>query len=148
MLDEEAGKLLDEQAPAVGNVAKAKRKKDTTGGSGNSWTNGGKKAGEDNGVYDGLAGASRFFYCPKVSKKERNAGVMNNHPTIKPIELMKWLVKLVSVEGQVIFDPFVGSGSTGIACALLNREFIGTELDPDYCDIAKKRIKWWKTNEK
>ncbi len=172
-------KLLDEQAPAVGNVAKAKRKKDTTGGSGNSWTNGGKKAGEDNGIYDGLAGASRFFYCPKVSKSERNAGCeeieekrvtyratangtgepskgqerfssmkQNFHPTIKPIELMKWLVKLVSVEGQTIYDPFAGSGTTGIACALLDREFIGTEIDPDYCEIAKKRIDWWKENEK
>ena len=177
-------KLLDTQAPAVGNVAKAKRKKDTTGGSGNSWTNGGKKAGEDNGIYDGLAGASRFFYCPKVSKKERNLGCedledktfvlnesirdqsrleggvegdlgwnrakirKNHHPTIKPVALMKWLVKLVSVEGQTILDPFAGSGSTGIACALLDREFIGTELDPDYCDIAKGRIKWWKENEK
>ena len=137
-------KLLDEQAPAVGNVAKVERKKDTTGGSGNSWTNGGKKAGEDNGIYDGLAGASRFFYCPKVSKSERNAGVMNNHPTIKPIELMKWLVKLVSKQGQTIFDPFTGSGSTGMACVLLDRQFIGTELDPDYCDIAKQKIVWAK----
>ena len=138
---------LDKQAPKVGNAFKTKRKKDTTGGSGDSWSNGGKKEGQDNGTYDGLSGASRFFYQPKVSKKERNKGVNNNHPTIKPIELMKWLVKLVSKEGQVIYDPFAGSGTTGIACALLNRDFVGTELDPDYCDIAKKRIEWWKDNE-
>ena len=140
-------KLLDTQAPAVGNVAKAKRKKDTTGGSGNSWTNGGKKEGEDNGIYDGLAGASRFFYCAKVSGKERNFGVENKHPTIKPIELMKWLVKLVSKEGQTILDPFAGSGSTGIAVELLGRNFVGLELDPDYCDIAERRIEAWKEKE-
>ena len=60
---------------------------------------------------------------------------------------MKWLVKLVSVEGQTIFDPFAGSGSTGIACVLLNREFIGTEMDPDYAEIARKRIDGYKNKE-
>lgn len=137
-------KELNRQAPKVGNAYKATRKKKTTGGSGDSWTNGGKEEGQDNGIYDGLGGASRFFYCPKVSKKERNAGVMNNHPTVKPINLMKWLVKLVSKEGQIVFDPFTGSGSTGMACVLLDRQFIGTELDPDYCDIAKQKIVWAK----
>lgn len=136
-------KELNKQAPAVGNAYKATRKKKTTGGSGDSWTNGGKEEGEDNGIYDGLGGASRFFYCPKVSVKERNSGeIKNNHPTVKPIELMKWLVKLVSKQGQIVFDPFTGSGSTGMACVLLDREFIGTELDPDYCDIAKQKIVW------
>mgnify|MGYP001567865909 CR=1 FL=1 len=134
-------KELDRQAPKAGNVAKVKRKKDTTGGSGDSWSHKGKKAGEDNGFYDGLSGASRFFYQPKISMKERNAGgVKNNHPTVKPIALMKWLVKLVSKKGQIVFDPFVGSGSTGIACAQLDRDFVGTDLNSEYCDIAKKRI--------
>ena len=139
-------KLLDEQAPKVGNAYKATRKKKTTGGSGNSWTNAGKEEGEENGIYDGLAGASRFFYCAKVSKKER--GKDNNHPTIKPVALMKWLVKLVSKEGQTILDPFAGSGSTGIAVELLGREFVGLELDPDYCDIAERRIEAWLEKEK
>jgi site-specific DNA-methyltransferase (adenine-specific) len=96
---------------------------------------------------DGYGGASRFFYKAKVGKKERNAIVPNHHPTVKPIDLMKWLVKLVSVEGQTIFDPFAGSGSTGIACVLLNREFIGTEMDPDYAEIARKRIDGYKDKE-
>ena len=61
---------------------------------------------------------------------------------------MEWLVKLISKEGQTILDPFAGSGSTGIACVLLGREFIGLELNPNYCEIAEKRIDWWKTNEK
>ena len=138
-------KELDKQAPKAGNAYKATRKKKTTGGSGDSWTNGGKEEGQDNGIYDGLGGASRFFYCPKVSTKERNSGgIKNNHPTVKPINLMKWLVKLVSKQGQTVFDPFTGSGSTGMACVLLDREFIGTELDPDYCDIAKQKIVWAK----
>lgn len=64
----------------------------------------------------------------------------NNHPTVKPIALMEYLVKLVSREGHVVLDPFMGSGSTGIACKNLNRNFIGIELDPDYIKIAQARI--------
>lgn len=60
---------------------------------------------------------------------------------------MKWLVKLVSKEGQTILDPFAGSGSTGIAVELLGRNFVGLELDPDYCDIAERRIEAWKEKE-
>lgn len=64
----------------------------------------------------------------------------NNHPTVKPVALMEWLVKLVSKEGQIILDPFAGSGSTGMACAKMNRKFIGLELDPHYTQIANRRI--------
>ncbi len=64
----------------------------------------------------------------------------NNHPTVKPIALMEYLVKLVSKEGATILDPFLGSGTTGIAAKNTNRNFIGIELDKDYFEIAKKRI--------
>ena len=64
----------------------------------------------------------------------------NSHPTVKPIALMEYLVKLVSREGQVILDPFMGSGTTGMACKKLNREFVGIEMMPDYMEIAKARI--------
>jgi DNA modification methylase len=116
--------------------------------------------------------ASRFFYCAKASRSERNEGCeeleegqtvggggMNNteddvcgkygsikapaknfHPTVKPISLMEYLVKLVSRSGAVIFDPFTGSGSTLIACVNLGRSFIGAELSAEYCEIANKRI--------
>lgn len=93
--------------------------------------------------------ASRFFYCPKVSKKERNKGcddfgrwgkIANNHPTVKPIALMEYLIKLVSKEEATILDPFMGSGSTGIAAKGLNRNFIGIEMDEGYYTIASKRI--------
>ena len=114
--------------------------------------------------------ASRFFYCAKASKKERNMGCegleatrhadrniddgvggdnprnrtntpkQNFHPTVKPLALMEYLVKLVSREGQVILDPFMGSGTTGMACKKLKREFIGIEMSEEYMEIAKARI--------
>jgi DNA modification methylase len=64
----------------------------------------------------------------------------NNHPTVKPVKLMEYLVKLVSREGAIVLDPFMGSGSTGIACKNLNRSFIGVEMDEEYMKIAKARI--------
>ncbi len=64
----------------------------------------------------------------------------NNHPTIKPIALMKYLINLVSREGQIILDPFAGSGSTLGACKIMGRNFIGMEISQEYCDIANKRI--------
>lgn len=85
--------------------------------------------------------ASRFFYCAKVSSKERNRGCdKNNHPTVKPIALMEYLIKLVSKEEATILDPFMGSGTTGIAAKKLNRNFIGIEMDEGYYTIASKRI--------
>lgn len=82
--------------------------------------------------------ASRFFYCAKASKRDRGEG--NNHATVKPIALMEYLVKLASSEGQTILDPFMGSGTTGIACQNLNRNFIGIEMNEEYFEIAKSRI--------
>jgi DNA modification methylase len=64
----------------------------------------------------------------------------NNHPTVKPQELMKYLIRLVTPEGGTVLDPFMGSGSTGMAAKDLGLGFIGIDLDPDYIDIAKKRI--------
>lgn len=83
-------------------------------------------------------GYDKFFLVPKVRQKKED---FNFHPTIKPVELMIHLVKLVSFEGQKVLDPFMGSGSTGIACLDLNRKFIGYELDKNYFEIAKKRLK-------
>lgn len=66
--------------------------------------------------------------------------IKNNHPTVKPIKLMEYLVKLVSREGAVVLDPFAGSGSTLIACKNLNRNYIGIELDNEYIEIINKRL--------
>jgi len=118
--------------------------------------------------------ASRFFYCAKASKKDRNEGLegfeegqtvggggMNNteddvcgkygsikaptknfHPTVKPTSLMQYLVRLVTPKNGTVLDPFMGSGSTGKACVLEGFDFIGIELDPEYCKIAEARIEY------
>jgi DNA modification methylase len=113
--------------------------------------------------------AARFFYCAKASKSERNRGCegleairhadriiddgvggnnprnrtntpkQNFHPTVKPIALMEYLVKLVTREGQIVLDPFAGSGTTGIACKNLNREAILIEREAEYVEIAECR---------
>lgn len=83
---------------------------------------------------------ARFFYCAKASKSERNTPVANFHPTVKPVKLMQYLVRLITPPGGVVLDPFMGSGTTGVACKNLNRSFIGIELDPEYFEIAKSRI--------
>jgi len=68
----------------------------------------------------------------------------NHHPTVKPIELMRYLVRLTKTPtGGVVLDPFMGSGTTGCACALEGRDFVGIEREPDYIEIAEKRIEHW-----
>ena len=62
------------------------------------------------------------------------------HPTQKPIGVMFWIVKNYTNEGDTVLDPFMGSGTTGVACQRLNRNFIGIEISPEYCAIAKQRI--------
>lgn len=62
------------------------------------------------------------------------------HPTQKPVEVMRWCIEQLPKDTQTILDPFMGSGTTGVACAKMGRKFIGIELDPDYFDIACKRI--------
>ena len=83
----------------------------------------------------------------------RETSRKNIHPTVKPTELMQYLVRLVSPKGAIILDPFMGSGSTGKAVAYENKErqanynFIGIELNKEYCDIAEARIKYVKESE-
>ena len=116
-------------------------------------------------------GASRFFYVAKPSRLERNVGVLgeareiiwssgtqspgtfqspnteraqrNFHPTVKPIALMRHLIRLVTPMGGGLVDPFMGSGTTGIAAHLEGVEFIGIERDPDYLSIAEQRIAYF-----
>jgi site-specific DNA-methyltransferase (adenine-specific) len=114
--------------------------------------------------------AARFFYCAKASKEERNAGCyggeekqqdesrkpgdpggdnprnrgvharVNFHPTVKPIALMRYLCRLVTPPGGTVLDCFMGSGSTGIAALQEGFEFIGIEVNPEYVEIARRRI--------
>lgn len=106
--------------------------------------------------------SARFFYCAKSSRKDRNEGMVdpgpqfehgttlrqventetkgNNHPTVKPTDLMAYLCRLVTPIGGTVLDPFMGSGSTGKAAIREGFSFIGCELDADYLAIAKARI--------
>ena len=79
----------------------------------------------------------------RMKDKMHQPQVGNNHPTVKPVELMKYLVRLVTPPNSKVLDPFCGSGSTGMAAVELGHEFIGCELDPAYVDIANKRIHSW-----
>jgi len=91
--------------------------------------------------YDDTGGASRFFYCPKASKKDRNDGIEGNiHPTVKPTDLMAYLVRMVTPKGGTVLDPFMGSGSTGKASVREGMDFIGIEREDEYIEIAKTRI--------
>jgi DNA modification methylase len=82
--------------------------------------------------------AARFFYCAKASKKDRETG--NTHPTVKPLDLMRYLCRLVTPPGGTVLDPFSGSGSTGKAAALEGFKFIGVEREAEYFEIACQRI--------
>ena len=120
--------------------------------------------------YGDTGGASRFFYVAKASKRDRNEGLedlpevgskrygdrnagslpqqtpqgevitKNFHPTVKPTDLMRYLIKLVTPPGGVVLDPFTGSGSTGKAAILEGFRFIGCELTEDYIPIIKGRL--------
>ncbi|MBN3345173.1 site-specific DNA-methyltransferase [Pectobacterium brasiliense] len=82
--------------------------------------------------------AARFFYCAKASKKDRGDG--NNHPTVKPTDLMRYLCRLVTPPRGTVLDPFMGSGSTGKAAVLEGFNFIGIEREPEDVEIARARI--------
>jgi len=79
-----------------------------------------------------------FLIVPKASKSER--GQDCTHPTVKPIKLMSYLITLGSRAGDVVLDPFSGSGTTAKMASLMGRNYIGIEIIPEYCDIARKRI--------
>ncbi len=123
-----------------------------------------------NVMHDGLDEEwARFFYCPKTAKSERNQGLVefddkqyshdgrkksienpyqrnksiskNSHPTVKPVELMKYLCRLVTPKGGTVLDPFMGSGSTGMAAKDEGFDFIGIEREKEYFEISEQRIK-------
>jgi hypothetical protein len=123
-------------------------------------------AGTPTGHND-TGGASRFFYQAKASKRDRNEGLeglesrgnrinapredenakhstvkQNFHPTVKPTQLMRYLIKLVTPEGGTVLDPFTGSGSTGKAALLDGYKFVGVELTAEYLPIIEGRLRW------
>jgi hypothetical protein len=140
--DFEAAAQLDEQS---GPLRSGGMKAGTSRGKNNVF---GKAAGaactED--IIANTGGASRFFYCAKASKRERNLGGVNNrHPCVKPIALMRWLLRLVAAPGSVVVDPFFGSGSTGVAAELEGVTCIGIEREQGHADTARQRVAAWAT---
>ncbi|MCY4524822.1 MAG: site-specific DNA-methyltransferase, partial [Halobacteriovoraceae bacterium] len=78
-----------------------------------------------------------FYYVPKPGKKEKMGNI---HPTIKPVSLMRQLVGLLTPPGGICLDPFMGSGTTGVACRMEGVDFVGMEREGKYFEIAKRRI--------
>jgi site-specific DNA-methyltransferase (adenine-specific) len=214
IFDEEAGKILDKQSGKLNKQGKCKT--DNKSGWQNEYVGGDKVNAVERKLYLDQGGASRFFYCPKASKKDRNEGMpeqvpqftgrprredgsviykethpeewndvmkdkprrektslaaaeeilqekkikgrdagqdsrnvphkarpvgrQNIHPTVKPTDLMAYLIRLVTPKGGIVLDPFMGSGSTGKACVREGMNFIGIEREDEYMEIAKTRI--------
>ena len=138
LLDEESAKMLDEQS----GVSKTRGHYPSFVDKTNPELKYGKyKSYSQKEVYlNDSGGASRFFYVAKASRKERGEG--NNHPTVKPIKLIEYLVGLTSTPSneQIYLDPFMGSGTTGIAVKKAGKHFIGIEMDSHYFEIAQRRI--------
>jgi DNA modification methylase len=172
ILDDEAAVMLDAQSPVTKSTGTAGgnavgRNSPIYG----NFSTGSYRPGAPIGFGD-VGGASRFFYVAKADRVERDAGLdahfprqplnwssgdanpgsfqspgtdrtaRNHHPTVKPVDLMRWLVRLVTPPGGLVVDPFMGSGTTGVACVLEGFRFVGIELDTDhgYMDIARARI--------
>lgn len=89
-----------------------------------------------------------FFYCPKAKKDEKNWGVSggNDHVTVKPIELMSYLVRLLTPKGGKVIDPFAGSGTTGMSAVLEGVRADLVEMNENYCEIARQRVRYAETN--
>jgi len=182
IFDEEAGKILDEQSGISKSTGGRSGNKEGVGQNGIYGQYSGEVRDENPGLGD-TGGASRFFYCPKTSKKDRNEGLenfegkqigtynahssdlenyggsslgaasmsgnnkmpqpkQNFHPTVKPTDLMLYLIRLVTPTGGTTLDPFMGSGSTGKAAVRGGFDFIGIEREKEYMEIAEARIQY------
>lgn len=168
LLDEEAAAMLDEQTGELTSGSNPERRSsDKHRNVYQGWK--GEQACLPARGFD-AGGASRFYYVAKPSREERDFGCEgltarqrdetrkegnpggdnprnrglqprgNFHPTVKPVELMRWLVKLVTPINGTVLDPFTGSGTTGMACRYEQRAFIGIERESDYVAIAERRI--------
>ena len=115
----------------------------TTGFASGQLTEGGARSMGDDGS------AARFFYCAKAGRAERNAGLdatANTHPTVKPVALMRYLVRLVTPPDGVVLDPFLGSGTTAVAAILEGKRWVGCELTEEYVPIIEGRVAWAEAN--
>lgn len=165
ILDEEAARLLDQQSGTVEGSGETSIKKGRSPNFGRYGIYG--ESGIVDGInYEDSGGASRFFYVAKASREEREMGlekvppvktvwsenfgafradthrkpIRNNHPSVKPIALMRYLIRLVTPKGGLVVDPFLGSGTTLIACRLEGVSGFGIEKNPEYEKFIKGRI--------
>ncbi len=139
VLDEEAAAMLDEQSGELTSHPGKYGKEGDKGSFSSPRPSGTTTSRGDSG------GASRFFYCAKASRAERERGLggkgrQNNHPTVKPLALMGYLVRFVAPLGGIILDPFCGSGTTCVAAKRDGFDYIGIDILHDYCEIARRRV--------
>ena len=143
VLDDEAAALLDAETGDANDpsrffyVAKASKREKEAGLEGFPTQSAGELTG---GRKEGSAGLNN----PRAGAGRTSKGRANTHPTVKPIALMRWLVRLVTPPGGTVLDPFAGSGTTGIAAVLEGFHFVGCELDPAHVQIAEARIEHWR----
>lgn len=137
-LDEAAATMLDQQSGERGGGSGSPIKAGAFGKHGRY----GIAHGAVTESYADNGGASRFFYTAKASRQDRNAGGLadNTHPTVKPTDLMRWLIRLVTPPGGIILDPFGGSGSTGLAARAENVRCILIEREDEYLQIISDRL--------
>jgi site-specific DNA-methyltransferase (adenine-specific) len=137
-LDEEAAAALDEQS-GFRRPGEMPAKRSDVGYQGRAAGTRGERV-----VLDAGGGASRFFYCAKANKGDRDEGLdgdaRNRHPTVKPEALMRWLSRLVCPPWGELLDPFAGSGSTGKAAALEGLRATLVEREPDFAEVARARV--------
>lgn len=140
VLDESQAAVLDQQAPATGGSGKA------SGPSLRGKTAAGVAFGARNGLdgdpafYGDKGGASRFFYTAKAPKSERPVVDGTAHPTVKPLAIMRWLIRLITPPEGMVLDPFAGSGTTIEAAILEGFPVTGIEREADYLPLIQARI--------
>lgn len=139
VLDESQAEVLDEQSGVLKSGAVKSTHRRTTAG-GNGRTHGAMKGvtGPEREASEG--GASRFFYVAKAPKSERPVVDGTAHPTVKPVTLMRWLVRMVTPPGGTVLDPFAGSGTTLEAAVLEGFDALGVEREADYLPLIHARI--------
>lgn len=172
IVDEFTGAELDKQAPKAGAFAQVKSGQDgkSKGIYGDYGQKGDDGKSFHDGI---IGGASRFFYCAKADTFERNKGCENLywkregdryisvslneweslpeklrsdgniHPTVKPLSLMRYLVKLITPKGGIVLDPYIGSGTTGAAAKMELINYVGIDMAEEHCIIAEARIAAW-----
>ena len=138
VFDETAADALDAEVGESWNRASEPRDANNEGQATYSSDNFGQQTGPE---YEDYGGPSRYFYTSKASRSERtnDGAIENDHPTVKPRDLMGWLIKLVTRENQIVLDPFAGSGTTCLAAKGLNRRFVGIERQEKWADVARVR---------